>query len=109
MAAKKVLIIDFDPEFLKSASLRLKEIGVEVLTATDGQAGLESFRAERPDLVITEAMLPKIHGFDLCARITSDAARRAPVIVVSGVYRDAVYKTEALRTFGAIAYFEKTR
>lgn len=107
MAAKKVLIIDFDPEFLKSTSRLLKEIGVEVVTATDGQMGLEAFRERRPDLVILEAMLPKIHGFDLCSRITSDAARKAPVIVVSGVYRDAVYKTEALRTFGALAYFEK--
>ncbi len=107
MTSKKVLVIDFDPEFLRSASQRLQGIGLEVLTATDGQSGLESFRAERPDLVILEAMLPKIHGFDLCSRITSDAARKAPVIIVSGVYRDAVYKTEALRTFGAAAYFEK--
>lgn len=107
MTPKKVLVVDFDPEFLKSASERLRGIGVEVLTAVDGQAGLETFRAERPDLVILEAMLPKIHGFDLCSRITADAARKAPVIIVSGVYRDAVYKTEALRTFGAAAYFEK--
>ena len=107
MAVKKVLVVDFDPEFLKSAAQSLQGIGLEVLTATDGQAGLERFRAERPDLVILEAMLPKIHGFDLCSRITEDAVRKAPVIIVSGVYRDAVYKTEALRTFGAAAYFEK--
>ncbi len=107
MAVKKVLVVDFDPEFLKTAAQSLKETGIEVLTAADGQIGLEKFRAERPDLVILEAMLPKIHGFDLCSRITGDAARKAPVIIVSGVYRDAVYKTEALRTFGAAAYFEK--
>jgi len=107
MAVKKVLVVDFDVEFLKSVSLMLREEGFEIITAVDGQAGLERFEADKPDLVILEAMLPKLHGFELCARITENQSHSAPVIVITGVYRDALYKTEALRTFGATAYFEK--
>ncbi len=104
---KKVLVVDFDVEFLKSVSLMLREEGFEIITAVDGQAGLERFEADKPDLVILEAMLPKLHGFELCARITENQTHSAPVIVITGVYRDALYKTEALRTFGATSYFEK--
>ena len=78
-----------------------------MVTAADGSAGLELHKSTAPDLVITEAMLPKLHGFELCSRISQSPTRKTPVIIVTGVYRDTVYKTEALHTFGASAYFEK--
>jgi TonB family protein len=107
MGAKKILVVDFDQEFLKFLSQFLRNEGFAVVTATDGFAGLEMHKSESPDLVITEAMLPKLHGFELCSRISHSASRKTPVVIVTGVYRDTVYKTEALHTFGAAAYFEK--
>ncbi len=107
MGTKKILVVDFDQEFLKFLSQFLRNQGFTVITATDGFAGLEMHKCEAPDLVITEAMLPKLHGFELCSRISHSASRKTPVIIVTGVYRDTVYKTEALHTFGAAAYFEK--
>lgn len=106
MNNKKVLVIDFDADFLQTISQFLRNEGFEVLNAMDGMTGLEKFRAEEPDLVILEAMLPKLHGFELCSKIAKEE-RRVPVIIMTGVYKDPVYKTEALRTFGATAYFEK--
>jgi TonB family protein len=107
MGAKKILVVDFDQEFLKFLSQFLRNEGFAVVTAADGSAGLEMHKSEAPDLVITEAMLPKLHGFELCSRISQGASRKTPVVIVTGVYRDTVYKTEALHTFGASAYFEK--
>ena len=107
MGAKKILIVDFDQEFLKFLSRFLRDEGFTVVTAVDGSAGLEMNKSEAPDLVITEAMLPKLHGFELCSRLSHSASRKVPVIIVTGVYRDTVYKTEAMHTFGAAAYFEK--
>jgi DNA-binding response OmpR family regulator len=107
MGAKKILVVDFDQEFLKFLSQFLRNQGFAVVTASDGSAGLDMHKSEAPDLVITEAMLPKLHGFELCSRISHGAARRTPVVIITGVYRDAVYKSEALQTFGAAAYFEK--
>ena len=107
MGKKKILVIDFDQEFLRFLSQFLCSKGFSVSTAADGSAGLERCKAENPDLIITEAMLPKLHGFELCSRITHSATQKIPVIIVTGIYKDTIYKTEALRTFGASAYFEK--
>ncbi|MGC8892300.1 MAG: TonB family protein [Candidatus Saccharicenans sp.] len=107
MAKKKILLIDFDNEFIKFLSRALTDEGYEVVTATDGLAGFEKFSEIHPDLVIMEAMLPKFHGFELCSRITSHPTKKSPVIIVTGIYKDAVYKTEALKNLGASAYFEK--
>lgn len=107
MGKKKILVVDFDQEFLRFLSQFLCNKGFSVSTAADGFAGLEKCKAENPDLVITEAMLPKLHGFELCSRITHSATQKIPVIIVTGIYKDTIYKTEALRTFGASAYFEK--
>jgi TonB family protein len=107
MGTKKILVVDFDQEFQKFLSQFLRNEGFSVITASDGFAGMDKCKAERPDLVITEAMLPKLHGFELCSRVTHSALHKIPVIIVTGVYRDTVYKTEAIKTFGASAYFEK--
>lgn len=107
MAKKKLLLIDFDQEFLKFLAGALSDEGFEIVMATDGLAGFERFSETHPDLVIMEAMLPKFHGFELCSRITSHPTKKAPVIIVTGIYKDSVYKTEALRSLGASAFFEK--
>lgn len=104
---KKILVIDYDQASLQTLHKTLTQEGFEVVLASDGQAGWEKFQAEKPDLVLMEAMLSKIHGFELCDRITKDPVRKVPVFIMTGVYKDRVYRTEALRTYGASEYFEK--
>ena len=107
MTKNKILLIDFDQEFLKFLGRVLSQEGYEIQVAADGLAGFQKFSEYQPDLVIMEAMLPKFHGFELCSRITSHPTKKAPVIIVTGIYKDAVYKTEALRSLGASGFFEK--
>ena len=104
---KKILVIDYDQSSLASLQGILTKEGFQVVTAGDGQAGWDKFNKESPDLVLMEAMLPKVHGFELCQRITSERNSLAPVFMMTGVYKDRVYRTEALRTYGASEYFEK--
>ncbi|MCJ7485802.1 MAG: TonB family protein, partial [Candidatus Aminicenantes bacterium] len=104
---KKILVIDYDQGSLASLKGILIEEGYQVVIAGDGQAGWEKFNRESPDLVLLEAMLPKVHGFELCQRITSERNSQTPVFIMTGVYKDRVYRTEALRTYGAAEYFEK--
>ncbi len=104
---KKILVIDYDQASLAALHKILTQEGFEVTLAGDGQAGWEKFQSEKPDLVLMEAMLSKIHGFELCDRITKDPVRKVPVFIMTGVYKDRVYRTEALRTYGASEYFEK--
>ncbi len=105
--AKKVLVVDYDPEYQKLLTQWLTAESIQVILAPDGLSGLETYKKESPDLVVLEAMLPRLHGFELCSKITGDLEKKTPVIITTSVYRDAAYKTEALRTFGAAAYFEK--
>jgi TonB family protein len=107
MGMKKILVIDYDQAALASLQGILTREGYQVITAGDGQAGWDKYNRESPDLVLMEAMLPKVHGFELCQRITSERNSQATVFIMTGVYKDRVYRTEALRTYGASEYFEK--
>ncbi|OQX55420.1 MAG: response regulator [Candidatus Aminicenantes bacterium 4484_214] len=107
MPEKKVLIVDYDRNSLESLVALLKPYEFKIITATDGQTAYELFQKEHPNCVILEAMLPKLHGFDLCQRIYEESKGETPVIIVTGLYKGPQYRQEALRSFGAKAYFEK--
>jgi len=107
MGMKKILVIDYDQSSLASLQGILSKEGYQIVTAADGQSGWDKYNKEQPDLVLMEAMLPKVHGFELCQRITSERNSQATVFIMTGVYKDRVYRTEALRTYGASEYFEK--
>jgi DNA-binding response OmpR family regulator len=107
MAEKKILIVDYEPASLAKFSKLLKKNKFHIVTASDGKAGWEAFVAEKPDLVVLEAMLPKLHGFDLTQKISRETRGRVPVILVTGVYKGAQYRQEATNGLGAADYFEK--
>jgi len=102
----KALVVDFDSDTRGAVSKHLEDLGIKVVIALDGASGLETFRKERPDIVITEAMLTKLHGFELCSKINEEAAD-IPVIILTGTYRNPIFRLEALCTCGAAAYLEK--
>ena len=107
MNKSTVLIIDFDPDSLSSLTDFVRDEGFEVITARDGLTGWDIFRARHPDLVIMEAMLPKMNGFELCKKIVSDSRGATPVIMITGVYREISYRIEALQIYGASAFYSK--
>jgi DNA-binding response OmpR family regulator len=107
MAEKKILVVDYDPASLEKTAKLLKVHKYRVVKACDGQAGYDSFKAEEPDLVVIEAMLPKMHGFDLCQKISRESQGQAPIVLISGLYKGPQYRQEALSAMGASEYFEK--
>lgn len=107
MAEKKILIVDYDTESLEKLSKLLKFNKFHVIQASDGQSGYDKFGAEKPDLVVLEAMLPKMHGFDLTKRITQESEGRVPVVMITGLYKGPYYRQEALGPLGAAEFFEK--
>lgn len=107
MTDKKILIVDYDAASLESLAGIFEPYGFQVIRAADGQSAYEKFKEEKPDIVVLEAILPKIHGFDLTKRISEETHGRVPVIIVTGLYRGPQYRMEALSTFGAADYLEK--
>jgi DNA-binding response OmpR family regulator len=107
MARKKILIVDYDTKSIESLSKLFEGYEIEVITAMDGVDAYEKFKSDEPDLVLLEAMLPRMHGFDLAQKINFDTKGRVPVIIVTAVYKGHQYRNEALRTFGVSDYYEK--
>ncbi len=107
MAEKKILIVEYDAASRENLSNLLKSHKFHVIQASDGQAGYDKFGAEKPDLVVLEAILPKMHGFDLTKRITQESEGRVPVVMITGVYKGPQFRREALGPLGAAEFFEK--
>jgi TonB family protein len=107
MRNEKILVVEFEENSLNSLLESLRTEGFQVVTAKDGHEGLLMFESEKPDLVILEPMLLKLHGFDLCRKISKDTNKKTPVIITTGFYKGEHYKSEAIETFGASAFFEK--
>ena len=103
---KRVLIIDDEKEMAQVETLRLEAYGYEVSVAYDGQNGLERARADKPDLIILDIMLPKIGGYELCRLLKQDpGCRHIPIILVSAV--DQKYDTDLGKKVGASDFFTK--
>jgi DNA-binding response OmpR family regulator len=82
-----ILIIDEDTEVLRLLRLKLTAAGYEISRARDGAEALELARETRPDIVITELLLPDIDGAELIQRLRA-AAQPPLVLVLSGKTAD---------------------
>ncbi len=107
MSEKKILIVDYDAKNLENLERLFKAHKLQVIKAADGLQAYEVFQKEHPDLIVLEAMLPKLHGFDLTQKIYKETKGSVPLVIVTGLYKGPQYKNEALRSFGASDYFEK--
>jgi DNA-binding response OmpR family regulator len=105
---KQVLVVDDEPDILRLLERALKASGFAVRTAADGAKAEEALAAATPDLVLLDAMLPHVHGFEICSRIKSNPRLRAvPVIMMSAVYRGWRFAKDARDAYGADDYIEK--
>ena len=68
----KVLVIDDEPPIRLLCRVNLEAEGMEVIEAGDGPAGLERARAERPDAILLDVMMPRLDGWDVAERLLSD-------------------------------------
>jgi len=107
MAEKKILVVDYDAKNLESLELLFTSNNLQVVKAADGIQAYDVYKQDKPDAIVMEAMLPKLHGFDLCQKIYNETKGSVPVVIVTGLYKGPQYKNEALRSFGASDYFEK--
>jgi DNA-binding response OmpR family regulator len=81
-----VLIVDDVPENLAVLSDALDEAGHTVLVATDGASALERLGLIMPDLILLDAVMPGIDGFETCRRMKlMDSARNVPVVFMTGL------------------------
>jgi DNA-binding response OmpR family regulator len=98
--ARKILIADDDRLTREMFRIILQREGYELLFAEDGATAVEMALREKPDLVITDGLLPKLHGFLVCKTLKeSDPAPK--VVIVTAVYTKPTYKWEMKKEYGA--------
>lgn len=86
----KVLIIEDDLIMTLVLSRMLKSIGYSYVCAKDGREGLELIKAESPDIVITDMMLPFVSGSEIISFVKKLSGRRIPVILLSSLPLNAL-------------------
>ncbi|MGQ9910499.1 MAG: response regulator transcription factor [Candidatus Flexifilum sp.] len=80
----KVLIVEDQQSLANQLAEKLRSEGFTVMTAADGEDGLEKVRTEHPDLIVLDIMLPKLDGLSLCRIIRRDAATaHIPIIMLT--------------------------
>jgi DNA-binding response OmpR family regulator/DNA-binding CsgD family transcriptional regulator len=81
-----VLVVDDTPETLGFLTEALEQAGITVLVATDGEAALELVQRITPDLVLMDAVMPGLDGFETCRRLRQDrSVSHVPVIFMTGL------------------------
>ena len=86
MIGKTILLIDDDTDFLKLTSLIFKESGAQVIVTPSGLEGMGKLFTHRPDLIILDAMMPDVDGFQICQKIRQFS--NTPLIMLSALDQD---------------------
>ena len=83
---RKVLVIEDEPDIAEALKARLQLEGYEVQTAADGPAGIEKARADNPNFIVLDVMMPKINGYDVCKILKSENATKAiPILILTAL------------------------
>lgn len=105
---KKILIADDDRHFTRILEDWFRSKGFEVTTAHNGKDALDLFAKVNPDVVLLDALLPKIDGFKACKEMRKAALEHEiPIIMISGIYKKTSEVQRAKEECGASAYLTK--
>jgi DNA-binding response OmpR family regulator len=105
---KRVLIVEDDADIRRLIRLTLNHAGMECIEAENGTQALEIIRAETPDAIVLDAVLPGVHGFDICRRLRgSQRYGTIPIVIVSAVHRGWRVAEDLRAAYGVEYAFEK--
>ena len=78
---RKVLIVDDEKNIVDIIAFNLKKEGYQVITASDGEEGVEKTFSENPDLILLDIMMPKMDGYEACRKIREK--KHTPIIMLT--------------------------
>jgi DNA-binding response OmpR family regulator len=103
---KKILIVEDDRSLQNALSEMLTQEGYAVVSALDGEEGLEKLAEEKPDLVLLDIILPKKDGYEVLTEIKKGELKETPVLILTNLGEmDNVQKALAL---GAMTFMVKS-
>jgi CheY-like chemotaxis protein len=107
-ANAKILVVDDEDDIRRLLRRVLTERGYQVVEASKGLEALAAVRDHQPDVILLDAMLPEVHGFDICRRIKgSKRYGHIPIIMVSAIYRGWRFAEDLKASYGVDSFLEK--
>ena len=99
---KNILVADDDRDVVTFVSTVLEKSGYKVISAKNGEEALEKIKANRPDLVILDVLMPKQSGIRLYRELKTDQSLKdIPVVILSGISKRTFLRSqEVLTEFG---------
>ena len=97
----KILVVDDDPDILDAVTMILESQGYEVVTARDGVEGLAALKAENPDLMILDLLMPKMDGFAVCKELQDSRWSKhkdIAILILTSVREEASRRRYGLET-----------
>ena len=98
---QKILVVDDDPDILEALTMILEARGYQVVTAQDGVEGLANLKAEKPNLMILDLLMPKMDGFAVCKELQDprwSKYRDIPILILTSVREEASRRRYELET-----------
>jgi DNA-binding response OmpR family regulator len=81
---RTILVVDDDPVILQLLQVNFEMEGFAVITAADGEEGVERARSDHPDVVVCDVMMPRMSGTELVAKLRADPATEAlPILLLT--------------------------
>lgn len=106
MAQKIILLVEDEPDIVKTLKIFLESEGFRVLTASDGIEGMQKIKEEKLNLIILDIMLPRLDGYKVCRMVKFDKKlKKIPVIIFTARAQETDRKMAA--EVGADAYITK--
>ncbi|MCX5677554.1 MAG: response regulator [Candidatus Omnitrophica bacterium] len=104
--AKKVLVVDDEPDILEMLGIRLESNGYTVITAFNKEGCFKKATEENPDLILLDVLLPGIGGLEICKLLKKDAKMKdIPVIIITALIGESA--VEAGLESGAVCVISK--
>ena len=98
---EKILIVDDDPDILHALTMIIETKGYQVVTARDGIEALANLKAEKPDLMILDLLMPKMDGWAVCKELQDprwSKYRDVPILILTSVREEASRRRYELET-----------
>ena len=90
MKTATILVVDDERDVQELVRFNLENEGYEVITASDGAAGLDIALRHRPDLIVLDLMMPGMDGLEVCRRLRADErGRRVPLVMLTAKVTEA--------------------
>lgn len=99
--ARKLLLVDDEPDIIEFLSYNFRKEGYEVLTAYDGKQAIEVVGEQHPDVIITDILMPNMNGITMCEEIKSRKENREVPVIFLSASNDDLFAVAAMKAGGS--------